>query len=223
MKKVGSILLAVALLVICCAGCSDSKAPEEDSCAHEWVEATCTEPKTCSLCGETEGEALGHTEGPTLCERCHENLTTWEIDEYVDEFDQPTGEKFAYTRVTGTFSNSATTNSKLTAYMQVSASGIDIMLYEYGDMVVDGTFSTGNVYDISVLDQNGEKHKFTGSMAHNATKLHLSRQYEEEMLNLLAKGGVLRFYLTYEKYTKSTYSFDIDATGAYGIIYLALL
>lgn len=32
-------------------------------CGHEhtWSEATCTEPKTCSECGETEGEPLGRT------------------------------------------------------------------------------------------------------------------------------------------------------------------
>ena len=34
----------------------------EAQCEHTWGEATCTAPKTCSLCGETEGEALGHTE-----------------------------------------------------------------------------------------------------------------------------------------------------------------
>ena len=28
---------------------------------HTWEEATCTTPKTCSTCGETEGEPLGHT------------------------------------------------------------------------------------------------------------------------------------------------------------------
>ena len=27
---------------------------------HTWKEATCTEPKTCTECGETEGEAAGH-------------------------------------------------------------------------------------------------------------------------------------------------------------------
>ena len=27
---------------------------------HEWVEATCTEPRTCSKCGQTEGSKLGH-------------------------------------------------------------------------------------------------------------------------------------------------------------------
>jgi DNA-directed RNA polymerase subunit RPC12/RpoP len=31
-------------------------------CEHEWLDATCTTPKTCSLCGKTEGEALGHIE-----------------------------------------------------------------------------------------------------------------------------------------------------------------
>ena len=29
-------------------------------CKHEWKEATCTEPMTCSLCGEKQGEPLGH-------------------------------------------------------------------------------------------------------------------------------------------------------------------
>lgn len=29
---------------------------------HTWVDATCEEPKTCSACGETEGDPLGHTE-----------------------------------------------------------------------------------------------------------------------------------------------------------------
>lgn len=27
---------------------------------HQWEEATCTEPKTCKVCGETEGYSLDH-------------------------------------------------------------------------------------------------------------------------------------------------------------------
>ena len=45
-------------------------------CAHEWKKATCTAPKTCLICGKTQGEELGHkwlaatcTE-PEVCERC---------------------------------------------------------------------------------------------------------------------------------------------------------
>ena len=33
------------------------------TCEHEWVDANCTTAKTCSLCGITEGEALGHSYG----------------------------------------------------------------------------------------------------------------------------------------------------------------
>ena len=37
------------------------------SCEHEWTEANCTTPKTCSLCKETEGEALGHSWNDATC------------------------------------------------------------------------------------------------------------------------------------------------------------
>ena len=217
MKKWFALLLAVVMVLCCLTGCGE----EGTGCEHEWVDATCTEPKTCSLCGETEGAALGHTEGSTFCERCKANLTTWDIGEYTDEFNQPTGEYYAYTKVYGTFTNSATNGSPLTAYVQVSNSGFDFLLYEYNSNLVDGMYSTGNVYSISVLDQNGVKHQFTGAMAHNATKLHLYSSYQEKMLELFASPGTLKFYLTFEKYGKSTYSFDVDVTGAIGIIYLA--
>ena len=48
------------------------------ACAHEhtWADATCTEPKTCTKCGETEGEPLGHEwveatcDSPKTCSIC---------------------------------------------------------------------------------------------------------------------------------------------------------
>ena len=50
------------------------------SCGHKhtWIDATCTQPKTCSECGQTEGEALGHDwteathQSPKTCKRCGE-------------------------------------------------------------------------------------------------------------------------------------------------------
>ena len=33
---------------------------EAAGCAHDWAAADCDTPKTCKLCGETEGAALGH-------------------------------------------------------------------------------------------------------------------------------------------------------------------
>lgn len=54
MRKKEVFVLILGLITLLLSGCS---------CRHKWQEATCTEPKTCSKCGETEGEALGHTPG----------------------------------------------------------------------------------------------------------------------------------------------------------------
>ena len=49
-------------------------------CQHEWQDATCTAPRTCSICGATEGEALGHDFSKAglfkrgVCSRCGEVL-----------------------------------------------------------------------------------------------------------------------------------------------------
>ena len=47
-------------------------------CEHEWIDATCTAPKTCKLCNETEGEAIDHDwleatcNTPKTCADCKE-------------------------------------------------------------------------------------------------------------------------------------------------------
>ena len=35
--------------------------------AHQWIEANCTEPKTCAVCNETEGDVLPHKWMPATC------------------------------------------------------------------------------------------------------------------------------------------------------------
>ncbi len=37
---------------------------------HTWNDATCTDPKTCSVCGATEGDALGHSYDNFYCTVC---------------------------------------------------------------------------------------------------------------------------------------------------------
>ena len=44
--------------------CSVCGATEGSAAGHQWVDATCDTPKTCLICGTTDGEALGHTEIP---------------------------------------------------------------------------------------------------------------------------------------------------------------
>lgn len=57
MKKI-SIILTAMLLAVLLVGCG---------CQHEWIDATCDTPKTCTKCSATEGEALGHNWVEATC------------------------------------------------------------------------------------------------------------------------------------------------------------
>ena len=67
MKKTMLLCVLMLALVLLLAGCS---------CKHEWTAATCDAPKTCNLCGKTEGVALGHIwqeatcQSPKTCSAC---------------------------------------------------------------------------------------------------------------------------------------------------------
>lgn len=51
---------ATGLKTYVCSVCGDSYTETIDKTAHKYKDATCTEPKTCSVCGKTDGKALGH-------------------------------------------------------------------------------------------------------------------------------------------------------------------
>ena len=49
--------------------CSVCRTTEGTLADHSWNAATCTTPKMCAFCGETEGEALGHKWEDAACTR----------------------------------------------------------------------------------------------------------------------------------------------------------
>ena len=61
-------------------------------CTHTWKDATCTEPKTCSICGKTDGDALGHSyqeavTAPTCTEKGYTTHTCSRCgDSYADTY-----------------------------------------------------------------------------------------------------------------------------------------
>lgn len=58
--------------------CKVCGATEGEALGHAWTPATCTEPKTCAACGETEGEALGHVDANNdyKCDECDKAVGT---------------------------------------------------------------------------------------------------------------------------------------------------
>lgn len=68
MKRVFLACLLWAIICGLLSGCGHT---------HEWLDASCTTPKTCTECSETEGEPLGHSwneatcTSPKTCSRCN--------------------------------------------------------------------------------------------------------------------------------------------------------
>ncbi|MBE7004445.1 MAG: hypothetical protein E7425_09210 [Ruminococcaceae bacterium] len=83
-KKTGVIIAVAAVLVLAIIASiffivrakHRNKEPEAQQpvfCAeneHKWTSADCTHPKTCSVCGKTEGEPLGHQYEGNVCTVC---------------------------------------------------------------------------------------------------------------------------------------------------------
>ena len=69
--------------------------PTEPGHIHQWQDATCTEPKTCSACGKTEGEPAGHNYESVVTEPTFEGYgyTTYTCthcgDHYEDDYIDP--------------------------------------------------------------------------------------------------------------------------------------
>ncbi|MCR4685808.1 MAG: hypothetical protein K5649_10105 [Lachnospiraceae bacterium] len=77
MMKKWILCIMAAMVALAMLGCGHEHEWEEATCKkpktckicgetegkpadHEWIEATCTAPRTCSVCNKTEGEPLGH-------------------------------------------------------------------------------------------------------------------------------------------------------------------
>ncbi|MBE6529381.1 MAG: hypothetical protein E7680_02110 [Ruminococcaceae bacterium] len=59
---------------IACVECGNELTRTIPAMGHNWKEATCTEPKKCTVCGITDGEAAGHVFVNCVCLRCNEKL-----------------------------------------------------------------------------------------------------------------------------------------------------
>ncbi|MBR2906529.1 MAG: hypothetical protein IKC26_00605 [Clostridia bacterium] len=61
MKKILVVFALACLLILASASCGHK---------HEWIDATCTAPQTCGLCGQTEGAASEHAYSAGICTLC---------------------------------------------------------------------------------------------------------------------------------------------------------
>ena len=154
------IVGTIALLVIVAVVVRTPKTCHHVEVIDAGKEATCFEPGLtdgvhCSICGEVLKEqeiipALGHTTNAGICSRCGESIGVWTTRNYVDEFNEPTYMRYVTTtsKLTGTFSNTAATNEKLTADIIVDSINVSFILYEYGKYQVKSNLDSS--YHITI-------------------------------------------------------------------------
>lgn len=91
-RRLSYLLMLLAMLTVILVGCGNntngpsanntqnSETESEKVCEHVYTEATCVEPAFCTVCGEVNGEALGHTLSeatcttPAVCSVCGETV-----------------------------------------------------------------------------------------------------------------------------------------------------
>ena len=75
MKKLLSVLIVLAMALTLLASCGlGDNTPEVTECAHEFKDATCITPKTCTKCQKTEGDVIAHTVESGKCPTCGASL-----------------------------------------------------------------------------------------------------------------------------------------------------
>lgn len=148
------------------------------------------------------------------------DMGPWVLKAYVDEFNLPTDEYYIVndTSFSGTFSNSATTNSELGAYIfyepYETSDYISIRLFEYGNMRVKNPYSHSRDYDIVMMDNDGNKRYLSGTMYSQDSDIDVSSSDSQVILDALKKGGTVRFAITEKEDSLTKYIITIeDATG----------
>ena len=136
----------------------------------------------------------------------------WIVQSFVDEFGDETGEKFVGSEITGTFSNSATTNSKLSVYMRIGSLGVEeLLLWEYGSYRVKGD----KILRLKVRDEQGNDYSFRyrGDDQGLFINTPIYGGLESEVMDsLLINNKILKCSGKMED-EYSTYRFDIDCNG----------
>ena len=235
-RFLGAVLLSLsltALLSSCAAACT-----HENVTTLSATEATCTqsgktEGKVCADCGETlvsqeRVEPLGHTTETGICSRCGKNFGKWTVKTSVDEFGDPTSDQYV-TNINyfeGTFSNSATTDSKLLVYFVARKDGIGFGLYEYGSHLVKNSYSRSTKYNITIKTPDGEKVRMVGSMYSGGSLIVMgnvlsNKANMERAIEILSGTGSISFYVEEADRTTTNYRFTVEASN-FGEMYKSL-
>jgi len=144
----------------------------------------------------------------------------WKIGNVVDDFGDPTGEKFVYTIVDGTFSNSATTSSPCSVRILAQYKGVPFPqeewvfeIHEYGFDNPINNFYPSSEASIKFKDDLGKVYSYDTKNSKYATNLWntLAGPRAIEITNLIASNQRIKVAVSCET---TRYNFEIPTNGA---------
>ncbi len=138
----------------------------------------------------------------------------WELKQYKDEFGQEAGDKYMVLWGTGTFSNSAATNSEMSAVLFVDKNSVSLRLVEYKSSVVKDDDS----FDLKLKDKDGI---ITNFKLYNTSSGYIpftnsdyfGKRYDDIMKVLNKEGIVYCSGVMHNSYSSSSYTFSLNLDG----------
>ena len=151
-------------------------------------------------------EETSTSDGDEVVNYIDNRLGLWTIEEYVNDFKEPTGQKFIFQESTkGSFSNSATTNSELIAQILIDNDDIRIQLKRYGSSYAkDEEYIAFQVKrDNEIIDLGSHNY------INNQGYINVGKTSSSPLIDLLMKGGEVKFFGSM-KNGRSTYNFSFN-------------
>lgn len=159
-----------------------------NTCKHSWQEATCTTPKTCTLCGETRGIVLGHSWidatciSPKTCSVCGVTEGVALEHNFVDHVCTYCGYREKTLSTFGFYD------------LDIENRFLTIKSYNFGDggyVISDETFEY-NVY--TLRDGYYESYHYNINYGSEKTNKIMYSILSEDSIEITANGTVKRIY-----------------------------
>ena len=163
----------------------------------------------------TESDSVDTT-APTTTEPS--TPQSWTKNFYVDDFDEPTDEWYVSRSFLGTFSNSATSDSRLKGDILIDENDISIFLYEYYTHQVKNPYSRSEGYIINVRLEDGTTKKFNGYIYSEGDRIYVDESDVASMKKLLMNGGEMKFYIYEKDNSVTNYLFEISSDNLKDLI-----
>lgn len=146
--------------------------------------------------------------------------STWSIEYFVDDFGRATDEPYVIGSFSGTFSNSAATNSELTGYVYVERyndgdnviEGVSFDLREYGSYQVKNIISKDKYYTVQILEDNENVISERAIMKSEGNALCIWKDNSNVVVEAIKNNSKLTFRID-EEDGMDSYLFTVDCSG----------